>query len=486
MNFQQIPIEDLTPSPFWNRRYADKEKLGELTGNVKDGGIIEPLIVRPQDGTGKYEIAAGWRRWKAGKAAGLKVLPCIVRKMKDEEFLGITLRENLLREDLPPLDEAEAFRVTCDNLAGSAETIAAQTGKSLSYVYQRLKLLDLTEKSKQALIDGKITVGHAILIARLPGAGDQQKALEYALNFPPAYGMIAVKELARFIESQIYLNLITAPFNKSDDKLTDAVACTVCPKRTGFSPALFPDIAKKETCTDPVCFYKKCEAHLKVRVAEAKIKSEPLVQIMTDPAAKTKKDTLGVKEYRELEVDDKACDATSPAIIADGPRLGREVQVCLDKSCGKHWVQKEKSSDKQKEERRRVAFEHKVRLAMLDELLTKSPAEAEPAELRLIAVQGFRSMSFDLQKVIFQRHRFGKEKPATPVELERHILNYLEKAKESTLVRFLLEISLLPLTELTNSKDTMGREIIWRVAKGYGVDTAKLEKGIKEAEKEAK
>lgn len=184
--FAQIPLRLLQESPHNPRTHFDQAKLIELGESIQAKGIIEPLVVREFDtagealsATGGYEIVAGARRFRAAKLAGLETVPCIVRDYSDDDALEIFVIENLQRDDLSPLEQARGFKqlLTANADRFSVATIAGKVGMSPAWVWDRLKLLDLVPEAQTLLESGRITVGHAIVLARLKPA-DQERAID--------------------------------------------------------------------------------------------------------------------------------------------------------------------------------------------------------------------------------------------------------------------------------------------------------------------
>lgn len=161
----QLSIDEVIPNPIQPRQEIDEDKLQELAESIKINGIISPIIVRKIDT--KYEIIAGERRYHASILAGMDMLPCIVREMADEEAFKISLIENLQREDLNPMDEAEAFFALSKQYNLTHQEIADSVSKDRSTITNSLRLVALPEEVKEALRKGDITNGHARAILML-------------------------------------------------------------------------------------------------------------------------------------------------------------------------------------------------------------------------------------------------------------------------------------------------------------------------------
>ena len=165
-----VTVADLEPSPFQPRHTFDEEALRDLVESVKTKGVIQPLIVREHGG--KYEIIGGERRWRAAQQAGLREVPVLVKDFSDKEAMEVALIENLQRQDLNALEEAEGYRRLMDEFSNTQEELAQAVGKSRSHVANTMRLLGLPQPVKAMLETGKLTSGHAraLLAAKDPEA----------------------------------------------------------------------------------------------------------------------------------------------------------------------------------------------------------------------------------------------------------------------------------------------------------------------------
>ncbi len=159
---RMIPIERLKPSPYQPRRHFDDEAFTALVGSVREKGVLQPLLVRadPQ-AEGHFEIVAGERRWRAAQQARLHEVPAVVKALSDRDTLEVALVENLQREDLTPLEEAEAYRRLMDEFDHTQEALARAVGKSRSHVANMIRLLGLPEPVRRMLDERQISAGHA-------------------------------------------------------------------------------------------------------------------------------------------------------------------------------------------------------------------------------------------------------------------------------------------------------------------------------------
>lgn len=157
-----LPVELMQPSPYQPRRHFDDEAFATLVESVRDKGVLQPVLVRkdPKDSK-RYEIVAGERRWRAAQQARLHEIPVVIRDLSDRDTLEVALVENLQREDLTPLEEAEAYRRLMDEFGHTQEVLAKAVGKSRSHVANMMRLLSLPKPVQRMLDEGEITAGHA-------------------------------------------------------------------------------------------------------------------------------------------------------------------------------------------------------------------------------------------------------------------------------------------------------------------------------------
>jgi len=173
-------IEELRPNRYQPRKNFHDEDQKKLVASVKQSGIIQPIIVRKADNG--YEIIAGERRWRAAQAAGLKDVPIVVRKASDLEAAELSLIENIQREELNPLEEADAYVTLIEKFNLSQESISTQVGKDRSTIANTIRLLKLPAKIKTALVEKKITTGHARCLLALVSPEEQISALDVILK----------------------------------------------------------------------------------------------------------------------------------------------------------------------------------------------------------------------------------------------------------------------------------------------------------------
>jgi ParB family chromosome partitioning protein len=181
---RSVPIEAIRPSPFQPRRRFAEVELDGLAQSIREKGIVQPLLVRPiADAEADFELVAGERRWRAAQRVGLHEVPVIVRPFGDSEVIEIALVENLQREDLSPLEEAEAYNRLAREFGRSQASLAEAVGKSRSHIANTIRLLALPAPVRQSLDDGVLSAGHArALLGAVDPAALAAEVLRRGLN----------------------------------------------------------------------------------------------------------------------------------------------------------------------------------------------------------------------------------------------------------------------------------------------------------------
>jgi ParB family chromosome partitioning protein len=195
----QVPVDLIRRNPHQPRQTFKETEMEELAASIREHGVIQPLVVSPSAG-GAYTLVAGERRLQAARKAGLRTVPVVVRYASDQAHLELALIENVQRADLNPIEEAEAFQHLAKEFGLSHETIAARVGKSRVAVTNTLRLLEAASAVKQALVDGKITEGHARALLALSSAKAQEAALRTVVNLD--LSVRQVEQLARKLSGQ--------------------------------------------------------------------------------------------------------------------------------------------------------------------------------------------------------------------------------------------------------------------------------------------
>jgi ParB family transcriptional regulator, chromosome partitioning protein len=175
---RELPVELIQPNPRQPRTRFDPDGLAALAASIEAGGVVQPLLVRPLP-TGRYELVAGERRWRAAQQAGLELVPAIVRDSAEAEMLQTALIENMVREDLNPVDEARACAALVEELGVSKGELARRVGRSRPAISNLIRLLDLPDEALELLETGELSEGHgrALLVAR---GNDERRRLARA------------------------------------------------------------------------------------------------------------------------------------------------------------------------------------------------------------------------------------------------------------------------------------------------------------------
>lgn len=187
-NILEIELRSIVPNPKQPRRDFDSVKLGELAASIREHGVVQPIVVRPK--SGKYEIVAGERRWRASQLAGLTKIPALIRDFSEAEVMEIALIENIQREDLNPLEEAEAYRLLIEEFHLTQEELAKRLGKSRPQITNTLRLLQLKPGARAEVQTGRLSMGHAKVLL-----GVEDEAVQSELARRSADMGLSVREL---------------------------------------------------------------------------------------------------------------------------------------------------------------------------------------------------------------------------------------------------------------------------------------------------
>ena len=181
-SIQEIPVGELDPNPDQPRRTFSEESIGQLADSIREQGVLQPLLVAPSGG-GRYMIIAGERRFRAGRAAGLATLPCIVKDIDVIRQREIALIENLQREDLNPIEAARGVKALMDQCGYTQEKIGERLGKSRPAIANMIRLLQLPDEVSEMVKDGLLSAGHARVLIGIP---DKETQLRLARKQLPA------------------------------------------------------------------------------------------------------------------------------------------------------------------------------------------------------------------------------------------------------------------------------------------------------------
>lgn len=193
----KLSLNEIEPNKDQPRKTFDEKALSELADSIAQHGVIQPLLVRPMP-DGSYQLVAGERRWRAARRAGLSEVPVVIREMSDSEMMELALIENLQREDLNPIEEAEGLQQLIDTYGLTQETAAARVGRSRPAIANALRLLSLPTPILELTREGKISAGHARALLSL---GDEEKMMEIAEQILKKE--ISVREVERLAKAAV-------------------------------------------------------------------------------------------------------------------------------------------------------------------------------------------------------------------------------------------------------------------------------------------
>jgi ParB family transcriptional regulator, chromosome partitioning protein len=352
--FRIIPLVEIKASPNNTRGRIDENSLTGLAASIRKHGVLQAILVRetaaPTPGKAKYQVVAGERRFRAAKLAGLKEIPAQVRSMTDDEALGAQIVENLQREDVHPLDEADGFLRLKEEMKLGVREIAERVAKDASYVARRLALTNLIEEARGDLRKDLITLAHALELCRL-APEIQAEALVACYETKTVYDRNAntyecapdktrpahhVRYLVEWLTRNVHLNLHKARFKLDDARLReDGMTCVACPQRSGRDKMLFADIKNGDTCLNPPCFQAKLQNFVRLRKAELEEKSgRPAAYISTFYGSRTEvKGAIGREQYQIIEKRADCCQHAEQAVVADGPEVGQTRWICRENDC---------------------------------------------------------------------------------------------------------------------------------------------------------
>jgi len=484
--YRDLPLAMLTESATNPRRIFEDNALKELAESIRTQGVLSPLLVRPLTEQG-FEIVAGARRYRAAQMAEAATVPVRIVHLSDAETLEAQLVENLMRRDVHPMEEAQGFRalLNLEEPKHSIEQIAARTGKSPAYVAARLKLTELAPVVVEAFYREEIGVGHALLLAKLQPA-QQEQALAACFKEDWSAGgqkakriLLPVRSLQFWIETNILLVLKLAPFDKRDAQLVPAAgSCVDCPMRTGHNKLLFSDLGKADACTAPTCYQAKVEAH----VAKAIAAKPKLVQISTAYGQQREGSaTLPRNKYVEVRPDKpttkeeatrpefKTCKFTSEAIVSEGIDKGELRKVCTESTCPVHHPKQQASADhakwkaEEQKRRREQAIADTTGICTLAAIAEAIPVRLMKRDL-LFIVERLASFLDENRLPVIAR-QCGIRKAKESDSIEKLFAAYLRRSDEGELGSLLVQITIVLSATRQN-----GTQVLRDAATLYKVD----------------
>ena len=462
--------------------------MKELAESIRTQGVLSPLLVRPLTENG-FEIVAGARRYRAAQMAEVPTVPVRIVNLSDAAALEAQLVENLIRSEIHPMEEAQGFRalLDLDEPKYSIEQIAAKVGKSPVFIASRLKLADLVPAAVEAFYADEIGVGHALLLAKLPG-NVQEQALSacfkevYNNGAKPARILLPVRNLQFWIDNNILLVLKDAPFNKWDAQLVPAASsCADCPKRTGHNKLLFGDDLGRQgdRCTDPRCYAAKVSAHVASTIAA----KPELVQISTAYGGQKEGSlVLPRNKYTAIQSEKpkdkqqaqrpeyKTCKFTTEAIITEGSDVGTIQKVCANPSCPVHHPKQQTNRDdekwkaEQEKQRKDQAVANATGLRVLAAMGSAVPVRLLKRDLLFVLERLVSVMDEPRIETLARQH--GVRQKRDEGGIKKAFGAYLCRADEGALSRALVESSILLAASRGNPST-----ILKDAATAYKVDT---------------
>jgi len=266
MQIRNIPLDSICPSSLNPRKTFDQESLYELSENIKENGLIQPITVRrlSKGNDHKYEIVCGERRYRATRLAGLEEIQCVIKDLDDKQAFAAMIIENLQRKDVDPMEEAAAFAKLYEDGTMKVAEIARMLGKSTTYVIGRIKLNKLIPEFVDLLHNNTLQLIHMLEISKLTET--QQKIL-YDDCFSPSciarwtQKILKLDLLREMIDEHAMNFLDTAKFSPSDSTFSCGKDCEGCPLNTKNNPESYKDAARPR-CMDGVCFKRKTQEHI--------------------------------------------------------------------------------------------------------------------------------------------------------------------------------------------------------------------------------
>jgi ParB family chromosome partitioning protein len=496
--YRNLPIAILAESAFNPRRVFQDAALKELADSIRAQGVLSPLLVRPVTEQ-SFEIVAGARRYRAAQMAEVVTVPVRIVNLTDAEALEMALVENLIRADVHPMEEANGLRalLMLEEPKYTIEQLAAKIGKTPSFVAARIRLTELVAPVVEAFYAEDIGVGHALLLAKLQPA-QQEQALPNCFREEWGGGsgktkriLLPVRHLQHWIEHNVLLLLKQAPFNKRDAQLVPAAgSCVDCTKRTGHNKLLFAHVtdSNSDACTDPNCHGAKVEAHVQKQIAA----KPELVQISTAYGQQQEGSKVVTRsKYVEIRPEKpdtpekakwpefKTCNYTTEAIIADGLGKGEVRKVCTQPDCPVHHPKKQPSKAdasfkaEQDKRRREEALANATGLRVLQTIVAAVPVRLMKRDLLFIAEQMLPLLDDKRVEMVARNQSIRAKEGEYAAKL---LAAFLRKADEGAIGKLIVEAVIL----LSASKQADGGKVLRAAAQAYKVDTDAIALKVKQ------
>lgn len=437
------------------------EAFKDLVASIKEKGVLVPILVRYVHLPGKnnlkvYEIVAGHRRFAAAKEAGLTEIPVNFREMNDIEAREAQIVENMQREDVHPLDEAQAFKFLVEECDLNVTEISKRVGKSERYVRDRLGLTNLGAAGEKMFRSGEMSLTVAILLSKCDVEKIKKEALERVKN------EWSIGNLREFIASQMYAHYGSKPWSKDENLskiLGDVKGATLFKQDT-------------EEVDDPVEHAKRMAAYIEIQVRKYEHKGEKIVKISTGYGSPDTKGVLGKDQYRLLETDKekKAAKEDIAAIVVEGyENVGRILRVSTHpddlKKSGSgaaHALTKEEKEARKKKR----AEEDKKELARQEKILKSMEKVKMPMsekQLDILFDICFRRFGYSYLQPVAKRH--GIKPVVTNVnnwmrrDLETPLRKHFEEKGNDGKLQFIFEVGMEATGESGDNVDSFLKKL---------------------------
>lgn len=510
----RAPLAHFGPS-LTNRKHRP-EHIKNLGASIKHQDIIQPITARPwpasrpnPDGL-LYEIVVGEGRWLGSAEAGKTDIPFFWRDLSDKEAVELQLIENLQRDDISALEEAKGYRRLIDEHGHTADTIAAEVGKSRSAIYNCLKLLDLCPAALKIALDHKLDASNMMLAARIPDEKLQIAAIKEMMPHYANDDAMSYRQARDMVQRKYMLKLAEAPFSRADAELLPAAgSCAACHKRTGNNVDLFTDVASPDMCTDPGCFDAKKLAHVAKQRAQAKANN---IKVIEGAEAKKIKpnsyndDLAGgyIDLDRKMYSDSKnrtvrqilGKDApAADALLIDPHTTGKVIEVVSaatikEKLAAKGAavpteVARRGKSDAEKDAERKRKQEAMFRQRLFDSTrgaiavsfdTREEDSVLDLREFRMIANSLIHGMQFEEQKRLAKLW-IGPTEKTDDHELVRQLKKRIETMERKDCARLMLEAALVGEIPAP-SYGSHAPENLLATAEALDIDAAAIKKGV--------
>jgi ParB family chromosome partitioning protein len=496
--YRDLPIDWLIESTTNPRQTFEEDAMQELAASIREHGVLQPLLVRPH-GERRFEIVFGARRYRGAAMAEKETVPVCIREMTDAQVLEAQLVENLQRQDVHPLHEAQGFAalLRLEEPKYSIELIAAKCGKQPGYIASRLRLTELAPAAVEAFTKDEIGLGHALLLAKLPSEQQEEALTEcwqesYANGSKAKRILLPVRHLREWIERNILLELGTAPFSKEDATLVpEAGSCLDCAKRTGHNTLLFEGIAAQhDSCSDPACYAAKVDAHVKRTVA-AKPKLVQITTALGKPAEGSAIVPRGQyveirqdkpkNKYQQEAPEYKTCKYVTEAIVADGTEKGELRKVCANPDCPVHHPKKQQrranpdaaTKAAQEKHRSEEAIANTTGIRVLAAIADAVPVRLMKRDLLFVVERLAGLVEERRLEIVARQHGIKREKDSDSIA--KLFAAYVRRAEESVLGSLLVELTIL----LTAARQQTA-QVLRDAAAVYKVDTDAIAAKVKQ------